>query len=157
MDGLALDISHSLARAEVETSVRTGYGLQKNLAESILKNHKKGGIHSVECGSPASRLRCTKILKHSKLSKQSEVLSTMKVMKVMKAMNPQFVLCKVFFFSFGEHDETLGKDLRENEQCRGPIRPEEMLGLHHAPAESASTEAVRLYRASHPGVFFPFI
>ena len=78
-------------------------------------------------------------------------------MKVMKAMNPQFVLCKVFFFSFGEHDETLGKDLRENEQCRGPIRPEEMLGLHHAPAESASTEAVRLYRASHPGVFFPFI
>ena len=86
-----LDISHSLARAEAETSVRTGYGLQKNLAESILKNHKKGGIHSVECGSPASRLRCTKILKHSKLSKQSEVLSTMKVMKVMKVMNPMAV------------------------------------------------------------------
>ena len=62
---------------------------------------------------------------------------------------------KVFLLlSFGELDWKLGKDLSENEQsCRGPT-PEEMLGLHHAP-ENASI-AVRLYRASHPGIFVAF-
>ena len=50
-----------------------------------------------------------------------------------------------------ELDWKLGKDSENEQSCRGPT-PEEMLGLHHAPAENASTEAVRLYRASHPGI-----